>query len=107
MEDLDADIMVRPDLMQFGIKGDKVEVELTKVRRPKKYEGKILNILDRQQTQFIGKLDVLDDFAFFISDNQKLPFDIFIPLSKLMGAMHNDHVRVEITRSDKKEKSRR
>lgn len=105
VEGLDADIMVRPDLMQFGIKGDKVEVELTKVRRPKKYEGKILNILDRQQTQFIGKLDVLDDFAFFISDNQKLPFDIFIPLSKLMGAMHNDHVRVEITRSDKKKKN--
>lgn len=105
VEDLDADIMVRPDLMQFGIKGDKVEVELTKVRKPKKYEGKILNILDRQQTQFIGKLEVLDDFAFFISDNQKLPFDIFIPLSELMGAKNNDHVRVEITRSDKKKKN--
>ena len=26
VEDLDADIMVRPDLMQFGIKGDKKEM---------------------------------------------------------------------------------
>lgn len=103
VEKLDADIMVRPEHLKFGIKGDRVEVTLTKVSKPKKYEGVISKVLRRKQTQFIGTLQVQEDFGFFIADHQSIPFDIFIPKNAFNGAQNGEKVRVEITNfSDKK-----
>lgn len=105
VEQLDADIMVRPENLRFGIKGDRVEVVLTRVSKPKKYEGSITKIIERKQTQFIGHLQIQEDFGFFVADHQSLPFDIFIPKKAFHGAKNGERVRVEVTKFSEEKKN--
>lgn len=103
--EFETDILISPHHLQFAAKGDKVKVEILKVINQKKIEGKITKVVERQQTEFIGNVEVKDNFAFFIADHGLLPFDIFIPIPQLNGALDRDKVRVKITNEDRKRKS--
>ena len=46
----------------------------------------------------MGTIEVSDKFAFLVPDSQKMPTDIFIPLSKLNGAKNGEKVVGELTK---------
>lgn len=92
----EADIFISPNHLNHALNGDVVRVSITK-KTATKTEGQVIEILNRERTQFVGTLDVHDKFAFFIPDNQKNGIDIYIPKEKLNGGKHNDKVLVRIT----------
>lgn len=97
VKELENDILVRPDKQKFAMKGDIVEVKITRVKKNNKFEGEITTIIERQQVELIGVIEIKKDFGFFIPDKEELPFDVFIPSHALNGAQNRQKVRVKIT----------
>ncbi len=92
----EPDIFVAPQHLNHALNGDIVRVSITK-KTATKTEGQIIEILQRERSQFVGTLDVKAKFAFFIPDNQRNGVDIYVPKEKMNGAKNNDKVLVRIT----------
>ncbi len=94
VEGYDKDIFVAPRNVKGALQGDTVRLFMRQGRgRP---EGEIVEIIKRSQDSFLGKIDLLEKFAFFIADEKKLKTDVFVPLHALKGAKHNDRVIVRV-----------
>jgi ribonuclease R len=74
---------------------DKVRVELTKISG-NKFEGKVIEIVERFKTEFVGTIQITNNLTFLISDNKRMNIDIFIPLDKTMGASNGEKVVVKM-----------
>lgn len=100
------DIFVRPQDFNRALNGDRVRVSVMKHNpRTGRMEGAVTEVLERKQTEFIGRIEVNADFAFFIPDKAKGIPDMYIPGSKINGAKNGDRVVVRITDWEKKSKS--
>ncbi|MEY3738676.1 MAG: ribonuclease [Bacteroidota bacterium] len=99
------DIMVRPSDMGNALHGDTVRVKITRENgRTGKKEGKVVEVVERRQTEFIGHIQLSDKFAFFVPDTDKPMPDIFIPLQFLNGAKNKDRVAAKLVKWDKDDK---
>lgn len=56
--------------------GDKVKVEV--IQRNNKFEAKVIEIVDRCRTKFVGKIHKNKRFTFVIPDSNKIPVDFYI-----------------------------
>jgi ribonuclease R len=93
MEGEGKDILIKRENVRHALNGDEVKVEVTKLSRGGgRAEGKVVEVLRRKQTEFSGRLEVHPHFAFLVTDSEKMPLDIFIPLHLLNEAKHGDHV---------------
>ncbi len=91
-----GDIYVAPNQTNHAMHGDLVKVAITK-KGHTRIEGQVVQILQRERTQFVGTIEMHPKFAFFIPDNQKTGIDIYIPKEKLLAARNGDKVLVKIT----------
>jgi ribonuclease R len=96
--DMDTDVLVRPGDFNTALHGDTVRVRVTpNIGRPgARQQGKIVEVVQRKQTQFMGKIEIGKNFAFFIADMEKPMPDIYVPLTSLNNAENNDRVIVRI-----------
>jgi ribonuclease R len=97
VEGREQDIVIRPDDLNTALDGDIVKVKLTQVSSKGRTEGAVSEIIKRTQTEFSGRLEVSDKFAFLIPDKEKMHSDIFVPLHALHGGKHGDKAMVRIT----------
>ena len=96
-----GDVLVRPNDFNTALNGDTVKVKITREGfKNGKKEGKIVEVLSRKQSQFIGRIQLSANFAFFIADTDKPMPDLFIPIDKLNGATDKDRVIARITKWD-------
>ena len=58
--------------------GDSVEVSVFSSYKSRRLEGEIINVVERNTNQFVGKLEISKNFAFVSIKNPKIHFDIFI-----------------------------
>lgn len=84
--DLEDDIFISANNLRTALHGDKVKVRLYAKRKGARPEGEVVEILERWRTTFVGTVEVMPNFAFLVPDNKNMPFDLFIPSSKLNGA---------------------
>lgn len=75
---------------------DRVKVFLYARRKGQMPEGEVIEITKRAKDTFVGILEVLDNFAFLISDNKVLTNDIFIPKNKLNGGKNGQKAIVKL-----------
>jgi ribonuclease R len=88
-----GDVLVRQGDFNTALNGDTVVVKVVKENmNTGKKEGKIVEVVSRKQTEFIGFLQLSTNFAFFVPATDKPMPDIFIPLNKLNGAKHKEKV---------------
>jgi ribonuclease R len=90
-----ADVFISQYNTNQAMNGDTVRVAITK-KGANRMEGKVIEILHRDKTQFVGTIDLHPKFAFFIPDNQRTGIDIYIPIEKLNGAKNKDRVLAKI-----------
>jgi len=93
---LPKDIYVHKKHTNQGLHLDLVKVEIIQ-GKDRGLEGKVIEVIKRFKTKFVGTLQVSDRFAFLVPDSPKMPTDIFIPLSKLYGGEDGQKVVAEIT----------
>lgn len=105
VEGLDKDILIRPNNFGRALNGDVVRVEInTAAARGKRTEGKIVDVAERKQTEFIGNIQQNKNISFFIPDTDKEVPDFFISPNKLNGAVDGDRVLVKLLKWDKNDK---
>ncbi|HXB91499.1 MAG TPA: ribonuclease R, partial [Puia sp.] len=105
VEGQEQDILVRPSEFNTALHGDTVRVRVTnKSSRNGRWQGEVAEVLERKQNEFLGHVEVSQSFAFFIAETDKPMPDIYIPLSKLNGAVANDRVIARITEWEKNKK---
>ncbi len=85
-EDIKDDIFVAARNLKTALHGDKVKVWLYARRKGARPEGEVVEIIERWRSSFVGTVELMPNFAFLMPDNKNMPFDLFIPLSKLNGA---------------------
>ena len=103
VEGAEKDIFIRPHDFNRALNGDTVKVKI-KENRGKRTEGSIEEIVERKQTEFIGDIEVSQNFAFFKPDSQKPMPDFYISPKNINGAKNNDRVLVRLLRWDINEK---
>jgi ribonuclease R len=105
VEGREQDILVRPSDFNTALHGDTVQVRVTsQPGRGGRVQGEVTDVLQRKQLEFLGHIEISQSFAFFIAEMDKPMPDIYVPLSQLNGAKHNDKVIVRITEWEKNKK---
>ena len=85
-DELEDDVFIAARNLNTALHGDEVKVLLYARHKGKRPEGEVVEIINRSRASFVGTVEVTKQFAFLIPDNKNMPFDLFIPLSKLNGA---------------------
>src|SRR5882757_5021649 len=105
VDKLDTDILVRPNGFNTALHGDTVRVRIVgDGQKGGRQQGEVVEVLDRKQTQFMGRIEVSGNFAFFVAETEKPMPDIYVPLDKLNGAKDKDKVAVKLTSWEKNRK---
>lgn len=105
VEDQSGDVLVRPNDFSTALNGDTVRVKVIKENtRTGKKEGKIVEVVSRKQTEFIGHIQLSAHHAFFVPDTDKPMPDLYIPMGDLNGAKHKERVVVKLVKWDKEDK---
>src|SRR3954452_20973483 len=96
-----GDVFVRPNDFNTALNGDTVRVKVVRENLNNgKREGRITEVINRKQSEFIGHIQLSSNFAFFIPDTDKPMPDLYIPLDKLNNARDKDRVLAKITKWD-------
>ncbi|HVM89185.1 MAG TPA: ribonuclease R [Puia sp.] len=105
VENKHQDILVRPNDFNTALHGDTVRVEIINSHaKSGRLQGRITEVVERKQNEFLGRIELSANFAFFIAETEKPMPDIFVPIEKLNGAKNNDRVIVKITKWEKNKK---
>ncbi len=99
VEELTDDIFISREKLKGALNGDTVKVKLLTNYNAKnrKKEGKVIEIIKRAKDHFIGIVTINQNFAFLEPTESNVPFDIFIPKSKINGAKQGDKAIAKIT----------
>lgn len=98
IEDLETDVIVRPNDLNTALHGDTVRVKVKVGSGGRRLQGVVTEVVHRKQTEFIGRIQLNKGFAFFIAEMDKKMPDIYIPLQALNGAGDNDRVVAKMLR---------
>lgn len=105
-EKSENDILVKEQDLKNALDGDlvKVMVYSNKGRSGRK-EGKVVEVIERDRDEFVGRVEISPRFAFVVPDFKKMHHDIFIRKGDLLDVRHNQKVVVKITEWKDEEKN--
>lgn len=103
--ELEDDVFVTGKNLRTALHGDKVKVRLYARRKGSRPEGEVVEILERARSTFVGTVETVSNLAFLIPDNRNMPFDLFIPASKLNGAKQGQKAVARVIEWDTRNKN--
>jgi ribonuclease R len=83
--------------LNHALHGDRVKVAVSPKRRRKMMEAEVVEVVERAKRTFVGKIEVEANYAFVITDNKLMPYDIFIPKGAINKAKTGQKVIARIT----------
>lgn len=96
--DLEEDVMVKEADLKHALDGDRVRIMVYPTKGSSgRLEGKVLEIVQRNRDEFVGRVEISPRYAFVVPDFKKMHHDIFVHLGDLGGAQHNQKVVVKIS----------
>ncbi|MDR7208671.1 ribonuclease R [Flavobacterium piscis] len=90
------DVFIPTNNLNRALDKDKVKVYVYNRRKGKRAEGEVIEVVERNKTDFVGVIDIQPNFAFVATANPKMYTDIFIPKDKFGEAENGDVVLVTI-----------
>lgn len=99
----ETDILIRPADFNTAMHGDTVLVKI-KPGGGRRLQGEVTEVVERKRVEFIGQLQVSENFAFFVAESDKPMPDLFIPLNQLNNAKNGDRVVARLIKWDNKDK---
>jgi len=91
------DIYIAANNVNHALHDDHVKVFIFPKRGGHKREGQIVEILERRKGTYVGILEVSKNFGFVLPDNDTMPYDIFIPKSKIKDGINGMKVIAKVT----------
>jgi ribonuclease R len=104
-EESEEDVFIAARNLNTALHGDQVKVLLYARHKGKRPEGEVVEILGRSRASFVGTIELTPQFAFLIPDNKNMPFDLFIPLSKLNGAKQGQKAVARLVEWDQRSRN--
>lgn len=95
-DDGGEDVFIAPNNTFKALHDDRVKVAMFPKRKNKKPEGKIVEVLERKHTDFVGILRITRGYVFVVPDNNTMPVDIFVPKGELNGTKNGQKVLVHL-----------
>lgn len=95
-DEFEEDVFIPTNNLNHALDGDKVKVYVYNRRKGKRPEAEVIEVIERDRTEFVGVIDVQKNFAFVTTANAKMYTDIFIPKDKIGEATDGDVVLVKI-----------
>ena len=93
---------MRPYDFNTALNGDTVQVKVVKENPiTRKKEGRIAEVVERKQTEFIGTLQMGKRFAFVVPDSDKPMPDMYIAFDNINNAKDGDKVSVRLNKMGK------
>lgn len=83
--------------LNHALHGDRVKVALSPKRRRKRMEAEVIEVVERAKRTFVGRIEVEKNYAFVITDNKLMPYDLFIPKDAQNKAKNGQKVIARIT----------
>jgi ribonuclease R len=90
------DIFIKGKDLGGAVDGDTVSIVILPTRHGDHEEGKVMNVLKRNRTRFVGKVEVSRNFAFVVPDYRKMHTDFFVYPENINGAKTGDKVIIEV-----------
>ena len=95
-DEFTEDVFIPTNNLNRALDKDKVKVYVYNRRKGKRPEGEVIEVIERDKTEFVGVIDIQANFAFVSTANPKMYTDIFIPKDKIGEAENGDVVLVKI-----------
>ena len=94
--DLEEDVFIPTNNLNRALDKDRVKVYVYNRRKGRRPEGEVIEVIERNKTDFVGVIDIQKNFSFVSTANPKMYTDIFIPKDKIGDAEQGDVVLVHI-----------
>ena len=91
-----SDVYVKTRDLGSAMDGDTVTLSIIPGRHGEHPEGRVVNVVKRNRTRFVGRLELSRNYAFVVPDFRKIHQDFFVYPEHINGAKSNDKVVVEI-----------
>jgi ribonuclease R len=91
-----SDVYVKTRDLGSAMDGDTVSLSISNSRQGDHPEGRVVEVLKRNRTRFVGKLELSKNYAFVVPDFRKVHQDFFVYPEHINGAKSNDKVIVEV-----------
>ncbi len=92
------DIYIQARDLGSALHGDTVMVSLLGKKNGSSPEGKVVEVVKRGRTRFVGRMELSKNYGFVVPDFKKIYQDFFIYPENLNGAKANDKVLFEVTK---------
>jgi len=97
-ERVDGDILIKEADLKQALDGDRVRVMVYPLKgKTGRVEGKVLEVVERNRDEFVGRVEISPRYAFVVPDFKKMHKDIFVHRGGLNGAQHGEKVVVKLT----------
>ena len=93
----DEEILVTERNSMHALNGDKVRVVVSAVTRGQEPEARVVEIIEKNDQNFVGTLRVDKNYACVVTDSKFLAADIVLSRSRLKGGRNGDKVVARIT----------
>jgi len=97
VEGQDSDIYIPPKHVNGALQGDMVRIEVDLSQGRSRPKGKILEVLKRHRTRFIGTFQEVKKYGYVFVETQKLSIEVRILPDDFNGAESGDNVVVDVT----------
>lgn len=92
-----VDVYIKGRDLGSAVDGDTVKITVFPTRHGDHPEGKVIEVVRRNRTRYVGKLELSKNFAFVVADHRKVHTDFFVYPENLNGARNGDKVIIEVT----------
>lgn len=99
------DVYIKTRDLNSAVDGDTVKIVILPGRHGEHPEGRVTEIIKRNRTRFVGKLELSRNYAFVVPDFRKIHQDFFIYPENINGAKTGDKVVIEVTAWAQQDKS--
>lgn len=95
-EELEHDIYIPARNINKALNNDLVRVYVYSRKKNRKQEGDVIEIIKRAKTEFVGVIELHENFAFVVPDDAKMYCDIFIAKENVVDVENGDKVLASI-----------
>jgi ribonuclease R len=97
VDDGEDDVYVKARDLGGAVDGDTVRLRILPTRHGEHREGRVSEVVKRNRTRFVGKVEKQKSYAFVVPDFKKMHTDFFVYPEHIYGAKSGDKVIIEVT----------